>query len=119
MSVRPAKLLDMAQNVPSKSQVKKAGSSIRRYLRGDVTDQAVFDAAVKTVEAWRAAHSGPLVKANNGLRSRARTVGVDARVSQRLKRSQTILDKLEREPTSRSLADAGHRRMPSRRQRHL
>lgn len=37
--------------------------------------------------------------ANNGLRHRARSLGIDAEVTQRLKRSQTILDKLRREPT--------------------
>lgn len=88
----------MAHEVPSKSQVKKAGSRIRRFLRGDETDLNVFNAAVDTMEAWRSAHSYPLVKANNGLRSRARTIGVSAEVSQRLKRRQTILDKLRREP---------------------
>jgi ppGpp synthetase/RelA/SpoT-type nucleotidyltranferase len=88
----------MAHGVPSKSQVKKAGSRIRRFMRGDETDLAVFNAAVETMEAWRGAHSYPPVKANNGLRSRARTIDVTAEVSQRLKRRQTILDKLSREP---------------------
>ncbi len=51
------------------------------------------------MESWRRAHALPLVTANNGLRSRARTIEVAAEVTQRLKRSQTILDKLKREPT--------------------
>lgn len=88
----------MAQDVPSGSQVKKAGSRIRRFLRGDATDLDVFNTAVDTMEAWRGAHYTPLVKANNGLHSRARTIEVTAEVSQRLKRRQTILDKLRREP---------------------
>lgn len=88
----------MAHDVPSRSQVKRAGSRIRRFLRGDESDLSVFNAAVDTMETWRGAHSYPLVKANNGLRSRARSIGVAAEVSQRLKRRQTILDKLRREP---------------------
>lgn len=85
--------------VPSKSQVKKAGSTIRKCLRGEITDRAVFVHATQVMDAWRRAHYAPLVTANNGLRSMARTVGVQAEVTQRLKRRQTILDKLGREPT--------------------
>lgn len=85
-------------SVPSKSQVKKAGSTLRKYLRGDLTDEDLFLGALDTVEVWRRAHSGPLVSANNGLRSRCKTIGVEAEVTQRLKRSQTILDKLRRQP---------------------
>ncbi len=85
--------------VPSKSQVKKAGSGLRRYLRGDLSDEAAVLHALDVMEAWRRAHYIPLVTANNGLRSRARTAGVAAEVTQRLKRRQTILEKLQREPT--------------------
>lgn len=88
----------VGSEVPSKSQVKKAGRRIRRYLRGDDPNAQVVD-AVDVMERWRRAHSYPLMKANNGLRSRARTIGVVAEVSQRLKRRQTILEKLGREPT--------------------
>ena len=83
----------------SKSQVKKAGSTIRKCLRGEITDKAVFEHATDVMDNWRRAHYQPLVTANNGLRSMARTVGVQAEVTQRLKRRQTILDKLLREPT--------------------
>lgn len=84
---------------PSNSQVKKAGSTVRKYLRGErITPEAV-DLARETIEAWRRTHYTPLVSANNGLRSMARTARVDAEVTQRLKRRQTILDKLRREPT--------------------
>jgi putative GTP pyrophosphokinase len=84
---------------PSRSQVKKAGSQIRKYLRGDSEDHDRTRRAIDTMEHWRSAHYVPLVTANNGLRSRARTVGIAAEVTQRLKRRQTILDKLKREPT--------------------
>jgi len=85
--------------VPSKSQVKKAGSTIRKCLRGDLVDPDVFASSKDVMEAWRRAHYVPLVTANNGLRSMVRTLGIDADVTQRLKRRQTILDKLSREPT--------------------
>lgn len=84
--------------VPSKSQIKKAGSTIRKYYRDEAELNAAVD-ALQHIEAWRAAHYVPLVSANNGLRSRARTAGVQAEVTQRLKRRRTILDKLRREPT--------------------
>jgi putative GTP pyrophosphokinase len=48
----------------------------------------------------RAAHQTPLAKATMGLRSVVQTEGcTSARVSQRLKRVPTIMDKLMREPT--------------------
>lgn len=85
-------------DTPSNKQAKKAGSTIRKYYRGEAAIDAAI-AATHTLERWRRAHYVPLVSANNGLRSRARTAGVDAEVSQRLKRRATILDKLRREPT--------------------
>lgn len=84
---------------PSKSQVKRAGSTIRRFGRGELEDVASFNDAVEVMELWRRTHQLPLVTANNGLRSMARTENVAARISQRLKRRQTILDKLTREPS--------------------
>lgn len=86
-------------DAPSKSQVKKAGSRIRKCLRGEIHDRDLFARSVDVMEAWRRAHYKPLVTANNGLRSMARTVGVSADVTQRLKRRQTILEKLGREPS--------------------
>lgn len=86
-------------SVPSSSQVKKAGSTIRKHLRGELGDPERAQAALEVMEEWRGAHYIPLVSANNGLRSRARTIGVEAEVTQRLKRSQTILDKVRRQPT--------------------
>lgn len=92
-------IYDQRVSVPSKSQVKRAGSNLRKYLRGDLTDQGVYQRSLDTMELWRRAYAGPLVRANNGLRHRARALGIDAEVTQRLKRSQTILEKLRREPT--------------------
>ena len=90
---------DRAVDVPSRSQAKKAGSTLRTTLRGDLADEDAFLAALDTMETWRRAHANPLVTANNGLRHRARSLRIAAEVTQRSKRSQTILDKLRREPT--------------------
>ena len=65
-------------DVPSKSQVKKAGSTIRKCMRGDLQDPLAFQHAKDTMEAWRRAHYTPLLSANNGLRSMARTMNVPA-----------------------------------------
>lgn len=86
-------------DVPSKSQVKKAGRTLRKYMREDLAAETAVQRALEVMEAWRRDHYIPLVTANNGLRSRARTADVEAEVTQRLKRQQTILEKLRREPT--------------------
>ena len=86
----------------SSSQVKKAGSLVRRARRDGLTSGQEVDAlaeAINIIETHRATFRAPLVTANNGLRSMVRTLGIDGQVSQRLKRMPTILDKLEREPT--------------------
>jgi putative GTP pyrophosphokinase len=81
------------------SQVNKAGRTLRRWMRGDIDDDAAFDAAVDVVSTYRAAHAYSLTKATMGLRSMVKTEGCPIEVSQRLKRMTTILDKLQREPT--------------------
>lgn len=91
-----------AGEIPSKTQVTKAGKCIRRWLTGqnrpgeEVGD---LNAALAVLIAFRAAHAGPLRKANMGLRSMVKTAGAQVEVSQRLKRIPTIADKLVREPT--------------------
>ena len=83
----------------SRSQVKKAGSTIRRFTRGVSVDTEDYFRAVEVMDEWRRSHQQALVSANMGLRSRITTLGIAGKVSQRLKRSQTILDKLQREPS--------------------
>lgn len=83
----------------SKSQVDKAGSRIRKFLRGELNDDVQLDHAFRVMDAFRAAHQYPLAKANNGLRSMIETEKCPVEVSQRLKRFVTIIDKLQREPT--------------------
>jgi hypothetical protein len=83
----------------SGSQVKKAGKVLRSWDPSQpITPE--MEAAWVTLQKFRALHSLPLIKANNGLRSRLETVGIaHPRVSQRLKRMPTIISKLFREPT--------------------
>ena len=88
------------QVAPSNSRVKKAGSQIRKALRGDGPHNAeAFLAAIKILEQHRATFRTPLVSANNGLRSMVRVLQLEGVVSQRLKRMPTIINKLTREPT--------------------
>ena len=89
----------MAEKSPSKSQVNKAGKTLRAWARGDLVSQADRRAAMETLWAFRAAHQYPLQKATMGLRSMVKTEGCQVEVSQRLKRVPTIIDKLRREPT--------------------
>lgn len=84
---------------PTKSQVNRAGRTIRAAMRGDAVEGDQFLEAYRVLLAFRAAHQYPLVKATMGLRSMVRTEGCRVEVSQRLKRAPTILDKIHREPT--------------------
>ena len=56
-----------------------------------------MDAAVETMVAYRSQFIAPLVAVNNLLRRHCRTLGLESEVTQRLKKANTILDKLTRE----------------------
>lgn len=90
--------LTAAEGGPRGNQVKKAGSQIRRARRDGIQDIDAYIQAIETIARHRATFKTPLVTANNGLRSMVKTLGLDGRVSQRLKRMSTILEKLTREP---------------------
>lgn len=96
----PCRSVMCMENVaPSSKQVKKAGSKVRKFLRGDSSvDLDGFDQALRTIEAHRAQFSDPLTRVNNRLRQRLLSVGSKARVAQRLKKMPTILGKVQREP---------------------
>jgi putative GTP pyrophosphokinase len=99
-------------DVPTKSQIKKAGSVLRRAYTTVPWPDDLYDKvepALDVLIAYRAAHAVPLAKANNGLRSMVKTEGCEVEVSQRLKRIPTIIDKLRREPTMglETMADIG------------
>lgn len=90
--------------VPSTTAINKAGDVLRRFLASSLLGESDdFDRAVAALDAlvaWRAAHATPLATATMGLKSRVSTAGCNGgtRISQRLKRIPTILDKLNREP---------------------
>lgn len=83
----------------TRSQIKKAGRTLRRCMRGDMDDQGEWEKALLLVLEHRAAHARPMLSANNSLRNFVQRLDLDAQVSQRLKRMTTILDKVVREPT--------------------
>lgn len=65
----------------------------------DAFARGAYDEPLRTVNAWRGARAEPLVRVNAGLRHYLRQAGApEARVSQRLKRLATIVDKLSRQP---------------------
>lgn len=78
---------------PSKSQVKKVAHRLRSFYRDEV-DREVYDEAIKVLKAYRACFSRPTVIMNNNLRKHAKTAGVEASVTQRLKKVPTIVEKL-------------------------
>ncbi len=99
-----ATLAQTVERAPSKSQVNKAGQVLRRWLRGDLdpTDpnfRTRIVEAVAVIQEYRAAHQYSLSKATMGLRSVVNTERCSGQVSQRLKRLDTIFNKLRREPT--------------------
>lgn len=95
----------------SKTQVRRAGAVLRTWwIYGTDSDQLTLldgvrrptqeevDRAYSVMDDFRAAHSRPLTKARMGLQSMCRTVGVQAEISQRLKRHRKILEKLQQHP---------------------
>src|SRR5918996_6008591 len=86
-------------DLPTRSQINKAGKILRRWALGDLVDETNHRAALEVLLAFRAAHKDPLTKANMGLRSMVRTAGCRSEVTQRLKRVPTIIDKPSRGPT--------------------
>ena len=85
----------------SASQVNRAGKILRDWHRDP--DAIVYGPpeihALRVLSEFRASHSNALLKANNGLRAMIRTEGCEVQVSQRLKRTATIIDKLLRHPS--------------------
>ena len=79
----------------SKSRARKIGKILRRSPETMEEVDAYMD-AVEDLDAYRATFQSPLVRINNGIRHYARKSGVEARVTQRLKRLPTIVDKLSR-----------------------
>ena len=76
----------------SKSAVRRAGSTLRRFAREEATD-AEADEALGVIDAYRRSFSDPLnaVAALGGI---LRESGIQGEVSQRLKRMLTIAQKI-------------------------
>lgn len=85
----------------SNRQIDKAGKLLRDALVGGTPALSGYglEEAASVVEGFRAAHSAALLTARMGLRSCIDTEGVPAvELTQRLKRTPTIVDKLRRLP---------------------
>ncbi|WP_127842173.1 RelA/SpoT domain-containing protein [Actinomyces wuliandei] len=80
-------------SVPSKSKARKAGSTLRRYQQGRATEEEAEQARA-VVDAYRRSFSGPLKAVYSTLAAILKEYAVDGEVSQRLKRMQTIVDKI-------------------------
>lgn len=90
----------MAYDGPGKKKVEKAGSKVRRVYRNEPGyGLKELIEARSVLRDYRSQFSMPLVRVNNRLRGRIRTLGFDSNPTQRLKKLPTILDKLDREPT--------------------
>ncbi|WP_092611904.1 RelA/SpoT domain-containing protein [Raineyella antarctica] len=88
-----------ATDPPSKNQVRQAGRTVRHSLQMPLSvDEETYAEAIAIIERHRAAHARPMVTANVALRQMCRRLGLNAKVTQRLKRMETIRDKLLREP---------------------
>jgi putative GTP pyrophosphokinase len=76
----------------TKGEVNRAGQQLldRTYTE--------YDEAKNILDSWRACHIAPLNSFQTSLRLKLRKLDDNALVSQRLKRSQSILAKLERNP---------------------
>ena len=96
--------------MPTGSQVKKAGRTLRRWWESDKEQPSDADvAAWITLLEYRSEFPEPLKRVNLGLRSMVRTEGCPVRVSQRLKRGERIIQKLSRHPNMSlsTMADIG------------
>lgn len=87
---------------PSKSQVRKAGSTIRAFQRGEV-DRYAFDGALHVVSAYSTQFVEPLAKVNEELLDLALRDGFQGEFTSRLKRQSTIVEKLSARESQLSL----------------
>lgn len=83
--------------IPTKSAVRKAGSGIRRFARGEI-DTIQFSQCIDVLVAYRAQFATPLEEFQTQLLELQEHAGIQVETTQRLKRIPTILDKLVREP---------------------
>lgn len=79
----------------SKSSARKAGTALRRILRGDHSDRSL-DEVLATIDAYRTSFGTPMNMVTDALRDLLMRHSIDAEVSQRLKRMDTIVEKITR-----------------------
>lgn len=92
-------------DLPSKSEINRCGSYLSRFMFDQSHPEYVLDGeklehSFTVVTQFRSAHSYPLTKVVNGLRSMVSTEGGEIVVSQRLKRLPRIVRKLHRMDTN-------------------
>lgn len=76
---------------------------VRKWHRGELPPDAL-DPALEVINQHRAAHTQPLLTANVALRRHCEKVGEPPQVTQRLKKTQTIIEKLTERESGMNLA---------------
>lgn len=86
--------------IPSKTAVRKAGATVRRFVRdadlAEMQDHPLFNSAERVIDAYRSQFREPTRCMDEELRAICSMAGIEAQVSNRLKRLPTIYDKLIR-----------------------
>lgn len=77
----------------SKTDINRAGDFLKRTVDSSFDDLAWSD---KVLTNWRGCHAYPINTFNTTLRKKAENIDPDAIVSQRLKRAESIITKLNR-----------------------
>ena len=94
----------MGKPPPSRSRINQVTSTLRGYRRGEKTEEQL-SIALDVITNYRAQFRVPLMKVNNGQRGFCRTLNIEySSVTQRLKREDTIVEKLTARETTMSLA---------------
>lgn len=92
---------------PSNSAVKKAASTLRRHSRllasGQLVPADESNQVFAIVDGYRNTFRAPLQSVNGSLRSYVRTLNLNGEVTQRLKRTPTIVQKLTERETRLNL----------------
>lgn len=92
----PKRKRNPVPDTPSKSAVRKAGSTVRKAHRNEPVTTEQLQHAHTIIEQYRAAHQLPLNRISASLRQLVANEQIPAAVSQRIKRFPTIIDKLTR-----------------------
>lgn len=87
----------------SKNAVRKAGSTLRAFARGEVSTSEA-ESALAVVQEYRESFSQPLAIVVQELTKIVHTLGITAEISQRVKRVSTIYDKLTQRETTLDLS---------------